>query len=97
MNILPEMNVVRIPGILAAPVGEELVMFRADQGKYYALNEVAAAVWRRLEHPLSVARLCEELRQDFQVSPEQCLEEISHYLTELYGKGLIEVVPPDIT
>jgi len=92
MNILPEMNVVRIPGILSAPVGEELVMFRADQGKYYALNEVAAAVWQRLEQPLSVARLCEELRREFRVTAEQCQEEISQYLEELYGKGLIQVI-----
>jgi DNA-directed RNA polymerase delta subunit len=87
----------RVPGIITRPVGEELFMFSAEKWKYYALNEVAAAVWRRLEHPLSIDRLCEELQHDFQVSPEQCLEDISHYLEELYANGLIRVVYPNIT
>ena len=96
MNFSPEERIVRAPDLMVAPVGEELAMFSADAGKYYALNEIATDIWQRLEHPLSVAGLCEELQQVFQVSPAQCLEDVSYFLGELYSRGLIRIVPSSI-
>jgi hypothetical protein len=95
MKILPETEVVRNPDIRIAPVGEELVMFSVDRGKYYGLNEVGAAVWQGIESPVSVGRLCAGLQDHFDVSPKQCLEDVSRYLEELQAEALIRIVASD--
>ncbi|MDD5711944.1 MAG: PqqD family protein [Smithellaceae bacterium] len=94
MNVSSEVSVVRIPDPVTAPVGDELVMFSAAQGKYYGLNEVASVIWQRIEQPMNVALLCEELQRAFDVTEEQCREDILPYLDELYTKGLIRILPP---
>ena len=86
----------RNPDLVAAPVGDELAMFSAEQGKYYALNEGAAAVWQGIEHPVTVEQLCSALQERFDVSPEDCRRDVSGYLEELEAKGLIRIVPPAI-
>ena len=94
MNISPGMTVVRASDLMVAEVAEEMVMFDVNAGKYYALNEIAAEVWRRLERPLSVASLCEGLLQRFEVSAEQCAREVSGFLEELRSRGLIRTTSP---
>ena len=84
----------RNPDLVAAPVGDELAMFSAERGRYYALNEGAAAVWQGIEHPVTVEQLCAALQERFDVSPEDCRRDVSGYLEELEAKGLIRIVPP---
>ncbi len=92
-NIFPETTVVGASDLPAAPVGPELVMFSVERGKYYGLNEVGAAIWRRMERPITVARLCMELQEAFDVPAEQCWADVSGYLEKLLDKGLIRILP----
>ncbi|MEI8355277.1 MAG: HPr-rel-A system PqqD family peptide chaperone [Deltaproteobacteria bacterium] len=85
-------KIVRTADVVSAPVQEELVMFDVDAGKYYGLNQMAAAIWRCLENPVTVAALCAELLNDFDVSPEQCRLEVLAFLSKLETKGLIRTV-----
>ena len=94
MSLPPETCIARNPDLVAAPVGDELVMLSVELGKYYALNEGAAAVWQGLEQPVTVEKLCAALQERFDVSPEECRRDVSGYLEELDAKGLIHIVPP---
>ena len=94
MSLPPETHIVRNPDLVAAPVGDELVMFSAELGKYYALNEGAAAVWQGIERPVTVEQLCAALQERFDVSPEECRRDVSRYVDELDAKGLVRFVPP---
>ena len=94
MDLAQQTLVVRNPDLVAAPVGDELVMFSVELGKYYALNEGAAAVWQGIEQPVTVEQLCAALQERFDVSPEECRRGVFGYLEELEAKGLIRVVPP---
>lgn len=93
MNLPPETQVVRDPGLIAAPVGDELVMLSVELGKYYALNGGAAAVWQSIEQPMTVEQLCAGLQERFDVSPEECHKDVSQFLEELRDKGLLRIVP----
>ena len=93
MTIHPDTRIQRNPGILAAEVGAELVMFSGDQGRYFGLNDVGAAIWERLEQPTTAGRLCAELRLLFAVEPDRCLEEVCAYLSEMLTKGLVNLAP----
>ena len=96
MDLAQRTLLVRNPHLVAAPVGDELVMFSAELGKYYDLNEGTAAVWQGIEHPVTVEQLCAALQERFEVSTEECRRDVSGYLEEFEAKGLIRIVPPAI-
>lgn len=80
---------------LSSPVANELVMFDNNAGKYYGLNEIATEIWNRLEKPLTVKNLCNQLTNEFDVSAGQCHEELLNFLPKLMEKGLIKKAKPD--
>lgn len=77
---------------LSSQVADELVMFDTESGKYYGLNNIATEVWKRLEDPVSVEKLCRSLTDEFDVTLQQCREDMLEFLPELVERDLIEVV-----
>jgi len=81
----------RIEGIISSPVDHELVMFNAQRGEYYGLNDVGARIWQFIENPCLVEDLVKLLMRDFDVEYDQCLADTLEFLNALYVKGLIEL------
>lgn len=68
---------------------DELVMMDLDQGKYFSLNPVATRIWDLLENPLDMDELCGALTVEYDVSTEQCMNEVKEYLEEMAALGLV--------
>ncbi|WP_234567780.1 PqqD family protein [Rhodohalobacter sp. 614A] len=85
-------KIVRTNRALVSSIKDELVMFDVNAGQYYGLNNVATAVWNNLETEKTVDELCQSLTQEFDISLDECREEMLAFLPELEEKGLIEVV-----
>lgn len=77
---------------LASEIDDEVVMFDADAGQYYGLNSVASAVWKQVKNPASVAEVCDQLVELYDIEKEQCISEVLSFLPDLHKKGLIEIV-----
>lgn len=75
--------------VVAAPLGDDLMMMSVARGAYYSLNPVGAAIWQRVERPTAVAELCAALLEEFEVSPEQCQAEVLALLAEMEREGLV--------
>jgi len=86
-------QVVRLPNIPSAPLGDEVAMLDAARGKYVLLNEIGAFVWARLERPMHVSDLCADVERAFDVSPAQCAAEVLAFLQRLEARQLLTVVP----
>lgn len=78
--------------MFTSAVANELVMFDKDAGKYYGLNEVATTIWNQLVSAMSVEDLCASLTTEFEISMEQCRQEVLDFLPHLREKGLIEEI-----
>lgn len=65
-------------------------MMDIDQGKYFALNPVAARIWELLENEMSLVELCETLQHEYEVSNEQCHRDVEEHLAELEKMKLIK-------
>lgn len=91
MVITMKSKVVRSSDPIAEPVDDELVMADIDRGKYYGLNNIAAAIWRNLEKQITVEELCKRLCENYEVSAEQCSVEVLSFLKELEVRNLISV------
>ncbi|WP_432557731.1 PqqD family peptide modification chaperone [Granulicoccus sp. GXG6511] len=78
--------------VLANDVSEsETVMLDISGGSYYGLRDVGKAIWDHLATPMTVDRLCERLRGEFDVDVDTCHQETIAFLEKLQDRGLLVV------
>jgi len=73
----------------AVEMDGEYVMMGREQGAYFSLADVAAAIWEELETPKSLQQLVDSLLTKFDVTPDECKRETSIFLDELLDNGLV--------
>ena len=84
----------RSDALLSTSLDDDVVMMDVEQGAYYGLEAVAARIWALTEQSLSVSSLCDQLVTEYQISPEQCQQEVLTFLGELLNQRLVQVVAP---
>ncbi len=90
MPITPETKLVRDGDILHAPVGaDEAVMMSIEAGRYYGLNAVASRIWELLESPKTVAEVCAQLCEEFEVDEPTCEAEVLKFTGDLIDNGMV--------
>ncbi|MCB1250925.1 MAG: PqqD family peptide modification chaperone [Acidimicrobiales bacterium] len=77
------------PGVLAATIGDELVLYDPDRGRAHRLNRSAAAVWEGLQAGLSGDELVAVLADAFAVDPAAVATDVATMLDVLAGEGLV--------
>jgi Coenzyme PQQ synthesis protein D (PqqD) len=76
--------------ILHASVGsEEAVMMSVTAGRYYGLNAVASRIWELLETPKTIAQLCAQICEEFEVDAQTCKSEVLKFVQNLIDNGLV--------
>jgi hypothetical protein len=83
----------RAVDLMEADLGEELVALDPQGGNCFGFNEIAAHVWRRLAEPVSFEALRDGLLSDYEVTKQQCSEELKTLLKDMVDRGLVEIVP----
>ena|SRR5688500_17407005 len=77
--------------LLEANLGDELVALDAEGGNCFGFNSVATFVWRQLASPKTFAELGDRLVAEYEVTAEQCAQELQELLDGLIEKRLIRV------
>jgi hypothetical protein len=86
-----ETIVARNGSLLAAEVGDDLVMLHVEKGAYYDTNAVGAEIWRRLDSPSRVGDLCAAVRETYDVDRADCERDVLRFLNEACREGVIQV------
>ncbi|MEY8197633.1 MAG: lasso peptide biosynthesis PqqD family chaperone [Colwellia sp.] len=81
----------RTSSAVASELDNEVVMMSIEQGEYYGLGQVGSQLWRLMEQPTSVQHIIEQLMAQYDVSFEQCQQDVTPFLTQLHHKGLIHI------
>jgi Coenzyme PQQ synthesis protein D (PqqD) len=82
----------RSESLLFNNIGDEVVMMDIEHGSYYGLEKVASRIWAFTEQPTSVGSVCDRLVAEYDVTPEQCRQEVGAFLSELVGRRIVGVV-----
>ena len=82
----------RADGLLAAAVGDELLMMSVAQGKYFNLNGVGARIWELLAEPTTLDGLVAALTAEYEVDGESARREVENFLAALRERELL--APP---
>ena len=78
--------------ILHASVStEEAVMMSVAAGKYYGLNSVGARIWELLETPKTIAQLCDQIEDEFEVDAVTCEMTVLKFAGDLVDNGIVDV------
>jgi Coenzyme PQQ synthesis protein D (PqqD) len=76
--------------ILHASVGsEEAVLMSVTAGRYYGLNAVASRIWELLETPKTIAQLCAQICEEFEVDAQTCKSEVLKFVQDLIDNELV--------
>ena len=79
----------RTADIIATHVDGEWVSMDVAAGYLYGMNDVGAKVWEILEHPSTLASVCEQLCQEFEVDEPACRAAIEPLIAQLLEAKLI--------
>ena len=64
-------------------------MMSVTAGRYYGLNTVASRVWELLETPKTIAQLCAQICEEFEVDAQTCEAEVLKFVQDLIGNGIV--------
>lgn len=81
----------RKPEVISGKLEDQIVMMDIEKGKYFSMNPVATRVWELLEEPSSAGELCNKLLDEFEVSKEQCYDEVLELLGKMKELDLLEI------
>ena len=90
-SISIESSLKRDPDQIFSKVDHEVIMLSLNEGKYYALNEVATRIWELIEKPIIVKDLIKKLYTEFDVSSNVCEKDTLELLNDLHEQGLIVI------
>ncbi len=62
-----------------------------DLASIYSFNEVASLIWQLLEMPRDVSELVSAVEREYDVDPQQALQDVSKFLNDMLSVGLVEV------
>ncbi|MEN8721781.1 MAG: PqqD family peptide modification chaperone [Alphaproteobacteria bacterium] len=74
-----------------APMDGEFALMHVENGKFFAVREVTAEIWRLIDDPKPVAQIISALLDEYEVSEEECAKDVIDVLSELHNQGLIKV------
>jgi hypothetical protein len=81
----------RVDDIVQAEIDGELVMMSIENGEYYGLDSVACDIWAHIEQPMSVEAICAEMLEKYDVSPEQCLNDVIVFVGQLKDSNIVTI------
>lgn len=73
---------------LANKIGEEMVMMNMLTGDFVTLNKVGAEIWNLSMDSIWFSDLINKLKEQFEISEEQCITETSQFLDKAIQQGV---------
>jgi hypothetical protein len=84
-------TVVRSGSCLAAKVSDELILMDAEQGNYFGLDPICAAIWERLEGPVTLSDLCAALGREYDADAETIARDVMRLMERMIEACLVQV------
>jgi Coenzyme PQQ synthesis protein D (PqqD) len=77
--------------LISAPVDGEVVILSVERGTYYGLDEIGTEIWQRLDSPVRVDVLCEDLAAKYAADRRTIERDVLTLLESLLAEGLVTV------
>ena len=92
-DITLDTRVAQARGPIITPMNDSVAMFSQESQAYFTLEDVAKDIWNRIERPVLVGELCQDLLKEYEdIGETDCQMQVIEFLTELQTNGLVQVV-----
>lgn len=88
----PQTRVRALSSVYARPFGNELVLLEFGRGEYFALDEIATEIWRRLEDGDALATVASRVASSHDVSESQAFDDIVSLVRDMHARALVETI-----
>lgn len=78
-------------GNIVSDMGSEKVMLNIENGKYYNLGTTGGEMWELIAAPIAVNEVVTKIMTKYNVSKEQCEQEVLSFLAHMYEEKLVQV------
>jgi hypothetical protein len=78
--------------VIQSKIGDEVVMLDMDSGFYFGLNSVASIIWGKLEKPISLEEVINELLEEYNIDRQTCEYDTRLFLDQLFEKNIIKLI-----
>ncbi len=82
------------PDVAARDIPDGAMLVNLQTGAAFKLNQVGAAVWKRLDGVADLLTIVADLESHYRVAREVLLRDVEALLRELEKQGLISSVTP---
>lgn len=90
MTIGLDTPLTRSDGVLFAPAGpDECLMMNLETGRYHGVGAVGARVWELLETPKTIAQLCAQICEEFDVDEQTCQADVLKFTNDLIENDIV--------
>lgn len=69
-------------------VGDQTMMMSIAQGSYFSVDATAARIWDLIEAPVALSDVVSKLMSEYEVSEQQCSEQVLDFVEQLIANGL---------
>lgn len=76
---------------VVASLDDSLVILSLKSGIYYGVEGIAKLVWEHLDHPRSVRELSDAILKEYDVAPQQCVDDVIELIQDFIAHGLVQV------
>jgi hypothetical protein len=91
-SIIPTSRVTVPENVLVQELDGEAVLLDLKSETYFGLDDVGIRMWQVLTTSASIQNAYEALLDEYDVTPEQLLQDLNELVTRLVEQGLLEVV-----
>lgn len=68
---------------------DDIIMMSMKNGEYYGLDAIGTWIWDKIESPVSFEGLIKAIMLEFEVSEEDCINDVKDFLVSMNEKELI--------
>jgi DNA-directed RNA polymerase delta subunit len=83
-------------GHIVSDMDGEKVMLSIQNGKYYNLGQLGGEIWELMTHPVSIQEIVTALQSQYDVTQDECEEQVAAFLSQLLEEGLIQTTENEI-
>jgi hypothetical protein len=91
-ELVPADRVRISPSVYSRAFGSELVLLDFGRGDYFALDEIGAEVFRRLEAGETLGDVADRLCGSYDVSPQVAMKDVVDLVSHMAEQGLVTVL-----
>jgi len=91
-KLSPSSNLLQHPDIFSREFDGETVMMNKSLDNYFGLDEIATRIWQILEKKHSLIEIRDILIKEYDVSPDQCIQDVQPFIEKLIEDELVIII-----